>query len=63
MLSYKYNIEGATICIMYSFTWNNNKFILLSVFIKQTRKTPKKEIEKAKRYLQDFKKRSDNDGE
>ncbi len=43
--------------------WNNNKFILLSVFIKQTRKTPKKEIEKAKRYLQDFKKRSDNDGE
>ena len=41
MLSYKYNIEGAIICI----------------------KNKKKEIEKAKRYLQDFKKRSDNDGE
>lgn len=36
----------------------NNKFVLLSVFTKQTQKTPKKEIEKAKRYLEDYKKRS-----
>ena len=37
----------------------NNKFILLTIFIKQTQKTPKKEIEKAKRYLEDYKKRSE----
>lgn len=41
---------------------NNNKFILLSIFMKQTRKTPEKEIEKARRYLQDFFKRRDSDG-
>lgn len=33
----------------------NNKFILLSVFMKQTQKTPKREIEKAKRFLEDYK--------
>ena len=32
-------------------------FILLSVFMKQTQKTPQNEIEKAKRYLQDYKNR------
>lgn len=36
-----------------------NKFILLSMFLKQTQKTPKKEIEKAKKLLEDYKKRSD----
>ena len=40
--------------------WDNNKFILLSIFMKKTQKTPQKEIEKAKKYLSDFKKRSDN---
>ena len=39
--------------------WENNKFVLLSVFMKQTQKTPQREIEKAKRYLKDFKKRSE----
>lgn len=33
-----------------------------SVFIKQTQKTPKKEIEKAKKLLEDYKKRSDENG-
>ena len=37
---------------------NNNKFILLSIFIKKTQKTPKREIEKAKRLLRDYKERS-----
>ncbi len=37
----------------------NNKFVLLNFFIKQSKKTPKKEIEKAKRLLKDYKKRSD----
>ena len=40
-------------------SWCNNKFVLLSVFMKQTRKTPKREIEKAKRLLEDYKMRSD----
>lgn len=42
-------------------SWYNNKFILLSIFIKKTQKTPKSEIEKAKRLLEDYKKRSDED--
>lgn len=37
--------------------WDNNKFIILSQFIKRTQKTPKREIEKAKSYLEDYKKR------
>lgn len=37
----------------------NNKFILLSVFMKQTQKTPIREIEKAKRLLEDYKNRSE----
>ena len=40
-------------------SWCNNKFVLLSVFMKQTQKTPQREIEKAKRLLEDYKKRSD----
>lgn len=39
--------------------WNNNKFILLSIFTKKTQKTPKNEIEKAKRLLKDYIKRSE----
>ncbi|MGN1301296.1 MAG: type II toxin-antitoxin system RelE/ParE family toxin [Clostridia bacterium] len=42
--------------------WDNNKFILLHQFMKQTQKTPLKEIEKAKKNLADYKKRSDDDG-
>ncbi len=33
------------------------RFVLLTVFEKQTQKTPKLEIEKAKRFLEDYKKR------
>lgn len=32
----------------------DNKFILLSIFKKKTRKTPKREIEKAKRLLSNY---------
>ena len=42
-------------------SWCNNKFVLLSVFMKQTQKTPRSEIEKAKRLLKDYKKRSGQD--
>ncbi len=34
----------------------NNKFILLSIFMKKTQKTPKKEIRKARKLLEDYKK-------
>ena len=37
---------------------NNNRFILLSVFMKKSQKTPQKEIDKAKRLLKDYIKRS-----
>jgi phage-related protein len=39
-------------------SWRKNKFVLLSTFKKQTRKTPKRELEKAKKLLEDYKKRS-----
>lgn len=42
--------------------YENNKFILLSIFIKQSQKTPKKEIRKAENLLKNFKKRSDSYG-
>lgn len=34
--------------------YKNNKFIILHHFIKKTQKTPKREIEQAKRNLQDY---------
>ena len=40
-------------------SWRKNKFVLLSTFKKQTRKTPKRELEKAKKLLEDYKKRSE----
>ncbi len=39
----------------------NNKIILLSVFMKKTQKTPIREIEKAERNLKDYIKRSEED--
>lgn len=38
----------------------NNRILLLSIFMKQTRKTPKREIKKAENNLKDFLKRSEN---
>lgn len=40
-------------------SWYNNRFILLSIFMKKTQKTPRREIEKAKRLFKDYKKRSE----
>lgn len=42
--------------ILYAF-YKNNTFILLHHFEKKTNKTPKREIEKAKRELEDYKRR------
>ena len=38
---------------IFFFYWQDNKFILLHHFIKKTNKTPSKEIEQAKRNMQD----------
>lgn len=44
------------------FAWDGNSFILLSHFMKSTQKTPKRECEKAKRLMEDFRERSREDG-
>lgn len=41
--------------------WDGNSFLLLSCFVKQTRKTPHSEIEKAKLNLADHYERSDKE--
>ena len=40
------------------FAYNGSDIILLSHFRKMTQKTPKKEVEKAKRYMKDYLERS-----
>ncbi len=40
--------------------WSENCFVLLHCFIKKTRKTPKREIDKAKREFADFLRRNKN---
>lgn len=39
--------------------WVDGSFVLLHSFVKKTQKTPKREIEQAKRELADFKERED----
>lgn len=39
--------------------FENNSFILLNMFMKKTRKTPQKEIDKAKRFLKDWRDRNE----
>ena len=43
------------------FTFVGNKIILLNGFIKKTQKTPKKEIERAKKYREDHTRRFKNE--
>lgn len=44
------------------FSYNGDKFVLLHHFRKKTQKTPKKEIECAKRRANEYKKRSETNG-
>ncbi|MCL2350238.1 MAG: type II toxin-antitoxin system RelE/ParE family toxin [Defluviitaleaceae bacterium] len=46
--------------ILYA-AWDGNSFILLHLFKKDTQKTPKREIEQAKRNLADYRERRKND--
>lgn len=46
---------------IFYFTYHKNIFVLLNGFIKKTDKTPKQEIEKAKRYKEDFIRRCEDE--
>ena len=43
--------------------WIDGSFVLLHHFVKKTQKTPRREIEKAKRELKDLKERGGSDEE
>ena len=44
---------------IFYFTYCDNKYILLHGFIKKSMKTPPKEIERARKYMEDYKRRND----
>jgi len=46
--------------ILYA-AWNGNSFVLLHLFRKETQKTPRREIEQAKRNLLNYKERGQGD--
>ncbi len=45
---------------IFYFTHYNQEIILLNGFIKKTMKTPKRELDRAKRYMDDFIRRREN---
>lgn len=49
---------SSDIARIFYFTYYNNKFVLLHDFIKKTMKTPENEIEKARKYMEDHKRRA-----
>lgn len=51
---------SSDIARIFYFTYYSNKFVLLYGFIKKTMKTPEKEIDKARKYMEDYKRRADS---
>ena len=51
-----YELCPASNRILYA-GWSGYRYVLLHVFAKKTQKTPRRELERAKRELEDFKKR------
>lgn len=49
---------SSDIARIFYFTYYKNKFVLLHGFIKKTMKTPENEIKKAKKYMEDYKRRA-----
>ena len=45
---------SSDIARIFYFTYYNNKYVLLNGFVKKTFKTPEKELERARRYRDDF---------
>lgn len=59
---YELRIKFSTdIARIFYFTYCNNKYVLLHGFIKKTMKTPQNEIERAKRYMEDYKRRLEHE--
>ena len=55
---YELRIKFANdIARIFYFTYYNNKYVLLHGFIKKTMKTPTEEILRAKKYMEDYKRR------
>ena len=50
---------SSDIARIFYFTYYDNKFVLLHGFIKKTMKTPQGEIKKARKYMEDYKRRSE----
>lgn len=53
--------QSSNISRIFYFFRSGNKIILTNGFIKKTQKTPKKEIEKAIKYKEDFERRNNNE--
>lgn len=52
---------SSDIARIFYFTYCNNKYILLHGFIKKTMKTPTNEIDRARKYMEDYKRRVENE--
>ncbi len=46
---------------IFYFTYHNNKYVLLHGFVKKTMKTPSSEIERARKYMEDYRRRNDSE--
>lgn len=44
---------------IFFFYWKDNQFVFVHYFMKKSQKTPKKEIEKARKNIKDFLERND----
>ncbi len=52
---------SSNISRIFYFTFRNNTFVLLNGFTKKSDETPKRELDKAKRYMKDYESRCDNE--
>ena len=52
---------AADITRIFYFFYYDNKIVLTNGFIKKTQKTPRREIEKARKYKSDYERRHSND--
>lgn len=51
---------ASDIARIFYFTYHNNKYVLLHGFIKKSIKPPKTEIDRARKYMEDYKRRSES---
>ena len=57
---YELRIKFSTdIARVFYFTYYNNRYVLLNGFIKKTNETPKREIERARKYMEDYIRRAE----